>query len=291
MFLDEGLLQLYDGITKLNMDKPFPRKADETFCYSELGKHAVLNEVKLIHFSLVEKFIEFLILIGLEDYHATSALAQKIKVEELINMVSSVQPFEGARVPVLIKRLQDKAEEMDVDGYINSVMTLTVLGWKFEVLGDNLLLLKKTLARVCSSYYNSIHDQEEEGLVARADISSRREAIMFGGRRRRLLKPEEMDLSEYIPPQFLYYSVYHLALLKEDDIQAFRSFRKTLRIRKRFGISLPFRDKLVKKDKEMTEKSLSEMGGVHDNLDLRKFEVRLRSEQQIRNLQLKTMVV
>jgi hypothetical protein len=297
MILDENLSQLFNNISGFDVDEPFPLKVNESLCYAELGKHIILKDVKMRHFSLIEQLIEYLVALGLEEYHTTSVLAHKIKVEELIKTTSSVNPYEDLEVPELIKRLQGKVEELDSRGYIDSIMVLTELGWKLEMLGDNLVILKRSLAKFCSNYYDGIQDQSGEiALSTRAELSSRKEAVMFGTRPR--LKPINMDLTGYGKlggdilrgAQFLYFTTYHLALVRDDHIQAFRSFRKTLRIRKRFGLSHIFRDHLIEMDKAMTKASLDQMGEVADNIELRKFEVQLRSEQQVRNLKLKTIM-
>jgi hypothetical protein len=298
MLQDEGFSQLFKNISQLDVDEPFPLKVDEDICYAELGKHIILKEAKMIHLSLVEKLIELLVATGLEDYHTTSILAHKIKTEELIKITSSVKPYEDDKLPHLINRLKEKMEEVNSQSYIDTIMVMTTLGWKLEILGDNLIRLKQSLAKFCSNYYDGIQDQSGEvGLVTRADMSSRKEAVLFGSKP--LLKSMDMDLSGYSSlggtilqgAQFIYFATSQIASVRDDHIQAFRSFRKTMRIRKRFGLTYAFRDQLIEMDREMTEKSLEQMGEVYDNLELRKFEVRLRSEQQLRNLRLKTFVV
>ncbi len=297
MLLDENLSQLFIDISQFDVDEPFPLKVNENICYAELGKHIILKEAKMKHYYLMEQLLEYLVSVGLDDFHTTSVLAHKIKIEELIKANSSVNPFEDLEVPDLVMRLQEKAEEVDKAAYVDNIMVITALGWKLEMLGDNLVLLKKSLARFCSNYYDGIEDQSGEiALSTRAELSSRKEAVMFGTRPR--LKPIDMDLSSYSRlagdilrgAQFLYFATYHIALIRNDHIQAFRSFRKTLRIRKRFGLSYLFRDHLIERDKAMTNASLEQMGGVADNLELRKFEVQLRSEQQVRNMKFKTIL-
>ena len=297
MLPDENLSQLFIDISQFDVDEPFPLKVNENICYAELGKHIILKEAKMKHYYMMEQLVEYLVAVGLDDFHTTSVLAHKIKIEELIKANSSVNPFEDLEVPDLVIRLQEKAVELDNTGYVDNIMVITSLGWKLEMLGDNLVLLKRSLAKFCSNYYDGIEDQSGEiALSKRAELSSRKEAVMFGTRPR--LKPIDMDLSGYSRlggdilrgAQFLYFATFHIALARNDHIQAFRSFRKTIRIRKRFGLSYLFRDHLIERDKAMTSASIEQMGEVTDNLELRKFEVNLRSEQQVRNMKFKTIL-
>ncbi len=173
------------------------------------------------------------------------------------------------------------------------------------MLGDNVLFLKNRLAETCSQIYLDLKAGDViSRLGGRAKAishlvkdKSARDAVMFG----RSTSPTRMtlDVGEYadqgsiilMEALNLNFNTCLIAQAYRDNIQAFRSFRKAVRIRKRFGLSETLHGYLINKDILMTQQSLEQMGGSKDNLELRKFEVQKRAEQQIRNLKYKTIVI
>lgn len=309
MVRDLGIL--FNEIFSMDVDKPFQRKVDEEFCYVELERHQILNAAKNCQTNLFVLFADYLSLIGADEHGATSGADSEEKAEALMKMSIAESPFENPEFSDLLgklkekaitqsygmERLQKKVMEMDVQVYMNSIKVITELGWKLEILGHNLVLLKKILAEVCCNYYKSIQDHGGEmGLITRTEGSSRRQTVILDDSP--MAKHSEMDLTEYNQTgdailkgaQFLHFIATRIALSKGDAIQAFRSFRKAMRTRKKFGLSSTLRQHLIKTDKEMAAHSLEQMGGEHDTLELRRYEVELRSQEQMRNLELKNVI-
>jgi hypothetical protein len=306
MKIEVGLKHLLDRTAQIDVESIFPEKIDQDVCYTEMGKQLLLEQLKEIQYDLGQQLLYFLEMMGVAGGSGLKPHLRDNRMQQLIKGISG-DPFQEMtpHFPPEFQELIDNAKEFSQSLYVCVVKILTELAWKHEVLGDNVVSLKNKLAETCSQLYLDLKSEEiVTGGINRAKVISdlvkdekRRDAVLFGGspgvRRITLDVGEYADLGAIILMEALnlYFNTYHIALARGDHIQAFRSFRKAVRIRKRFGLTETLRNYLMDRDLLMTQNSLAQMGGKEDNLELRKFEVQKRTQQQIRNLKYKTIVI
>ncbi len=305
MRIEVGLNHILDKTSQIDVEGMFPELIDQNVCYTEMGKQLLLEKIKDIHHNLERQshhFLEIMGVLNMNEKHATfkktlEQLAKDLTKDPFRDMNPSISPE--------FQELIDNAQKLSQPVYVSLIKVLTELSWRHEVFGDNILFLKNKLAETCSQIYL---DLKSDDIMAKLGgnvkaIShlvrdkSTRDAVMFG----RSTTPSRitLDVGEYgdqgsinlMESLNLYFNTYLIAAAYKDSIQAFRSFRKAVRVRKRFGLSETLHGYIINKDILMTQQSLNQMGGSKDDLELRKFEVHKRAEQQIRNLKYKTIVV
>jgi hypothetical protein len=306
MKIDVGLNHILEKIIPIDVDSIFPEEISQDVCYTEMGKQLLLEEIKEIRENLGWQLFYFLEMMGAGEPRKEEEDLSPDRLSQLIRGISA-DPFAEVKPHFSpeFQKLIDNAKRYHQSTYRLVVKILTELAWKHEVLGDNVLFLKNRLAETCSKLYLDLKSKE---MVAKVDSKGkiiseltkdrkRRDAVMFGyspGPTRITLDVGEYaDLGAAILMEALNlnFSVHHIALVRKDNIQAFRSFRKAVRIRKRFGLTKTMRNYLMDRDLFMTHNSLMQMGQKEDDLELRKFEVQKRTEQQIRNLKYKVILI
>ncbi len=311
MKLEIGLEHILDKIKLIDVEDIFPDDIDQDVCYTEMAKQALLDKFRGIQYDLAQQLFHFLEMMGTIDTRELKRSLPRKRLDELIKALLS-DPFQDTKPTISpeFQKLADNVKEYSETVYIYLVEILTLLAWKHEVLGDNLLFLKNKLADVCSQLYLDLKSNElvTNELVVKVDEQGkvksklfkdreRSDAVMFncsaGPARVTLDVGTYANLGGAILTEAanLNFNTYYITLASYDHIQAFRSFRKAVRVRKRFGLSESMRNYLMDKDLLMTQNSIAQMGGKKDLIELRRFEVDMRTHQQIRNLKHKTIII
>lgn len=305
MKLEIGLEHIKDKVNLIDVEGIFPGDIDQNVCYTEMAKQALLDKIKEIQYDLAQQLFHFLETMGAIDTRELKRSLPRKRVHELVKTLLS-DPFQEMKpnIPPEFQKLADNVKEYNQTAYIYLVEILTMLAWKHEILGDNILFLKSKLAETCSQLYLDLKSNE---LVAKIDEQGKVKSSLFKDRKRsdaimfsRSSGPTRvtLDVGAYadmgglvlMEAANLYFNTYYITQTNYDHIQAFRSFRKAVRVRKRFGLTETMRNYLMDKDLLMTQSSIAQMGGKKDLLELRRFEVEMRTQQQIRNLKHKTII-
>ena len=307
MSLELELQNLFNRLTDIDVEGIFPEHITENTCYTEMGQQLLLQDIKNMRLSLGRELVSFFEILGVADNRQSQEGDKTLVTEKLLKSISK-DPY-GKKVPEPVKELDVLKENinlMDQKIYVMAMKVLTMFCWKSEVLADCTLSLKSKLADVCSKVYQQLvtgtpvvpYIAPPTAPKAVSDYTVQpRDAVMFGPPPEQKTK-KTIDVAEYaeygamvlIDAVYTSFYTYQIALNRDDNIQAFRAFRRTVRMRKRFGITSALQDYFIKQDQTMTLKSLQQMGKPIDDLELRKFEVLMRTEQQIRNLKYKTII-
>ncbi len=300
------LKSLYVQLTQIDVISAFPEVIDEEFCYTEVAYQYMLEDIKTIQQNLALKLYDFWKIVGVVKDDETTAAFNKKTFQKTIKTMSEDPYIDTKSVTSAeFQRIIDNANSYTLSEYIDIIEFLTELAWKHEILGDNVVSLKNALAEACSKLYldltsNKIRAKRQakrDFAEALQDDRKRSDAVIFGNTRPS--RSFNLDVSRYDAVGALIlmqaininYRAYQIAQAREDHIQAFRSFRKSARIRKRFGLTEVMIEYLINKELLMTKNSINQMNEKGDNLELRKFELQKRTQQQIRNLKRKSLIV
>jgi len=301
MALIDKLKTLRMKISRFDVNSVFPEDYSEDVCYVEFGQQLILREILKMASQLELFTFQFLKIIALDEFvdiDDDDDYERKEAMETLIAKIHTVDPFSDIfwKLPKEFILVSKIVAEYPQPLYVKSVKLLSELAWKYETLGGNCLILKRNLAEACSKMYftESIKSNLSPGIGPQTKRRERGDAVMFG------TKPTKgMDVSIYTErgskllyvAETLYCTTYNISENRNDYIHAYRTFRRCVRVRKRFGLTSDMVKCFIAKDKEMLKLSLNQMGARSDDLELRKYEVENRAEQQHRNLKYKTIVI
>ncbi len=298
----------YDELEKLQMEVSrfdvnafFPEEYNDELCYLEYSKGILLKEIQKMIATLGDFTLRFIKLFNVNGYTPTDATEEeniKIKFEALKEDIYGADPFANLEVSIPDEFIDIKNKLLDapVPIYVSAIKALDALAWKHETLGGNSMIFRNNMEEACKELY--LNKASED--IANENIGSHTRKYRRGNAVLSFEKPEKgMELSRYAEEGgrmlhgalALYCANFKIAEARGDYIQAFRGFRKSVRVRKRFGLRKNLASYFIDREKDMMKLSLEQMGSKFDNLELRKYEVKNRVEQELRNLKYKTIII
>jgi len=299
MSLIYELEELYRDVSRFDVHSFFPETYSDDVCYVEFSQQLMLREL-LNMITRQEKFLLRLLEIFKVDGYARmeddSEREEKIKI--FTDKIYKFDPFalkEGV-LPKEFIEIKERLKGEPQPVYVNAIRTLNELSWKQEMLGGNAMILKRELKEACGGMSFNVAQKvlSGPGIGTHTQKMNRGGAVMFGKR-----STEGLDVTTYgeegskmlHAAVVSYHAIYKIAEIRGDYIQAFRGFRKAVRVKKRFGLSKVLVNHFIEKDKEMLKLSLEQMGSRIDDMQLRKYEVENRAEQHHRNLKYKSIII